>query len=114
MRRAALGLLVVMQVLFGLIAVSVFFVEEAERFENDANVLISSFGVGMVVFGLVLTLFGVRRDLMWAWVALWAWPLFLLSHVVGLGTVVPDLPFAVVFAAALLVVRPREQALAAP
>ncbi len=44
--------LVVVQTLAGLIVMSVFFVEEPERFESDANTLISAFGIGMAVFGI--------------------------------------------------------------
>lgn len=105
--RIGLGLIVVIQVLAGLIAASVFFVEETDRFDSDANVLISTFGIGMAFFGIAITLFPLRRGELWGWAVLWAWPVFFIAHVIALGTVIPDLVLAILFAFALGLVVAR-------
>ncbi|MFN2526353.1 MAG: hypothetical protein ABR505_08840 [Actinomycetota bacterium] len=113
MKRAALIVLIIMQVLAALISISVFFVEEAERFESDANVLISTFGVGMAFFGLVLTVLADRGSRA-GWTALWYWPIFFVIHVAALQTYVPDLVFALIWVGGLLLMRPEPGATSAP
>ena len=78
-----------------------------DQFEHDARVLITSFGLGMAVLSLAVVLGPFRRGERWAWAALWVWPAFMVSHVVTLGTLVPDGVFAVLSAGALLAARPR-------
>lgn len=105
MKRAATITLLLIQVLAALISVSVFFVEESERFEADANTLIATFGVGMAIFGVALTLSASKGDRS-AWRVLWYWPLFFILHVIALKSYVPDLVFAVLTAGALIVLHP--------
>lgn len=104
-RTAASWVFVAVSVLSGLIAVSVYAPME-DPFEGDAKVLIASFGVGMALLTAVIALVPFRRGDRWAWAVLWIWPAFFVAHVIGLGTVVPDLPLALVTAAALGVSRP--------
>ena len=58
--------------------------------------------LGMVIFSLVITVFAFRGGAKWAWFALWYWPLFFLLHVAAFGTWLPDLPFALLAAGALV------------
>lgn len=105
MKRAATIVLLLIQLLAALISVSVFFVEESERFDTDANTLIATFGVGMALFGVALTLSASKGDRS-AWMVLWYWPLFFVLHVIALKTYVPDLIFAVLTAGSLIALRP--------
>lgn len=103
-RAAASWVFVAVSVLSGVIAVSVYAPME-DPFESDAQVLIATFGVGMAVLGAVVALVPFRRGERWAWRALWIWPAFFVAHVIGLGTVVPDLPLALVTTVALVASR---------
>lgn len=66
------------------------------------DTLISTLGAGMALFGLAITLVPFRKKETWAWWVLWYWPIFLMVHVIALGTVLPDLPLAVLAVVALL------------
>lgn len=81
--------------------------DTATPFED--RVLVATFGAGMGLFGLVLTRFLDRGDVL-AWGALWYLPVFLGLHVALLGVWVPDLPLAVLSVASLLVLRPGRSA----
>ena len=104
-RTVAAGVLTAIAVLSGVIAVSVNAPME-DQFEHDARVLITSFGLGMALLSVVVALVPFRRGEQWAWLALWVWPAFFVSHVALLGTVLPDGLFAVVTAGALLLAGP--------
>jgi len=71
----------------------------------DDRVLAATFGGGMGLFAIALTLvaFGGRDRRAW-WV-LWILPVFFALHVVLLGTWVPDAPLCVLTLAALWVSR---------
>ena len=58
--------------------------------------------LGMVIFGLGITLIPFRAGARWAWFALWYWPVFFLLHVAAFGTWLSDVPFAVIAAVSLL------------
>ena len=62
--------------------------------------------LGMALFGIAIAVFGLRRQHAWAWWFSWYWPVFFALHTVAFGTVVPDLPLAVVAALTLLASRP--------
>lgn len=102
--------LTVLGVVCTLIAVSVWFVPKDERFDHDANALISTFGAGLGLFVIICANVGLSRGDRSAWLALWVLPAFFASHVVLLGTWVPDGVFLVVSAACLLGCRPRAAA----
>lgn len=120
---AAVVILVIMGLLTLVFGVSVLFIDEPlvdslsaemeplrtqiETFEHDANVLTATFAAGMGVFGLAITLTAFGRGERWAWLVLWYYPVFFVLHVASLGTVVPDLPFAVLSVMALLALAPR-------
>jgi hypothetical protein len=105
-RNVAAGILVVIALLSGSIAVSVYFPVDDDPFEDAAKVLIATFGAGMALLAALIALVPFRRGERWAWAVLWVWPLFFVAHVIGLGTVIPDGIFALVTAAALLMSRP--------
>ena len=73
-------------------------------FGDDVAVrtLIGTFGAGMGIFGLAITLTAFRRGERWAWFVLWYYPIFFLIHVIALGTVLPDLIFLVISLLGLL------------
>ena len=71
---------------------------------HDDRVLIATFGVGMGLFGFVLTQMTVRE--VRAWWVLWYLPVFLLLHVLLLGTLLPDGILFVLAAAGLVASRP--------
>lgn len=75
----------------------------------DEQVTGGSFGAGMGLFALALSLEAARGSRS-AWLALWYLPLFLASHVIWLGVWVPDLPLLVLTAAALIALRPQRRA----
>jgi len=81
------------------IAVSKVFEEPILILEDT---LISTFGVGMAIFGLAVTLVPFRRTEAWAWWVLWYWPVLLFIHVLVLDTWLPDLPLVILAVAALL------------
>jgi hypothetical protein len=58
--------------------------------------------LGMALFGIAIAVFGLRRQQPWAWWISWYWPAFFLLHTLAFGTVVPDLPLAIIAALALL------------
>ncbi len=62
--------------------------------------------LGMALFGIAIAVFGLRRQHAWAWWFSWYWPVFFALHTVAFGTVVPDLPLAIVAALTLLASRP--------
>lgn len=66
------------------------------------DTLISTFGVGMAIFGLAIILVPFRKTERWAWWVLWYWPVLLLIHVLVLDTWLPDLPLVILAIAALL------------
>lgn len=103
----ALAVLLLIEFLMLVIGVSALFVD-GDPSERDADWLIATFAAGMGLFALAMTLFGVRRGERWAWLTLWYVPAFFIIHVGALGTFVPDLVLAVVFAAALLGVAPTK------
>lgn len=121
--KTAIVVLVIMGLLTFVFGVSTIFVDEPlvdsltgeaeafqgqiEAFEHDANVLIATFAPGMAVFGWAITLTALRRGERWAWLVMWYYPVFFVLHVLALGTVVPDLPLAVLSALALLALAPR-------
>lgn len=98
-RIAATGVFVLFSLMNALFSVSVFFVEDP--FERDAQVLISTFGVGMAVFSL-FHVAGLWRGSKLSWIALWAWPLFFIVQIVGIGHAMPTLVFALVAVGVLL------------
>lgn len=104
-RAAASWVFAAVSVLSGVIAVSVYAPMD-DPFESDAQVLIATFGVGMALLSGVIALVPFRRGERWAWGALWIWPAFFVAHLALLGTVVPDLPLALVTTAALVASRP--------
>jgi hypothetical protein len=61
--------------------------------------------LGMVIFSLGVTLWGLRRGHRWAWWVLWYWPIFFVLHVLAFHTYVPDIPFAILAAVALVLTR---------
>ncbi len=61
--------------------------------------------LGMAIFGIAIAVFGLRRQQAWAWWFSWYWPVFFVLHTVAFGTVVPDLPIAIVAALALVASR---------
>lgn len=104
-RTAASWVFVAVSVLSAVIAVSVYAPMD-DPFESDAQVLVATFGVGMAVLSAAVALIPFRRGERWAWGALWIWPVFFVAHTLGLGTVIPDIPLALVTATALVVSRP--------
>jgi hypothetical protein len=58
--------------------------------------------LGMALFGIAIAVFGLRRQQAWAWWFSWYWPMFFVLHTVAFGTVVPDLPLAIIAALTLL------------
>ena len=79
---------------------SIWFVEEP--FAYEARVLITTFAAGMTVLAAVAAVQVYRRGSRLAWMSLWAYPAFFVSHVVMLETYVVDLTLAAVASAALL------------
>lgn len=97
-------------ILMGLIAlatlviggISIWFNEEPPLFPYPAKVLITTFAGGMTALAVAAMALVVRTGNRVAWMGLWAYPAFFLSHVAFLGTYIPDLILAVVSAAALV------------
>lgn len=109
MRKTSFGLLLAVQSLTMLIGgLSIWFVPDP--FPTGALILISSFAGGMTVLAVVVTVTALRSGARWAWLAMWVYPAFFVFHVIGLGTVVPDLILALVSAAALIGLRPGAEA----
>ncbi len=102
--RVGQAVLVLFGVLCTVIALSVFFVPDP--FEPDAQALIGTFGAGMGLLVLVLATAGLASGQRWPWLALWLLPVFFLSHVALIGTLLPDGVFTVIAVAALLATRP--------
>jgi hypothetical protein len=109
-RSARVGqvVLVLLGVLCAVIAVSVYAPME-EPFEPDAQALVATFGVGFGALVVVLATAGLGSRQAWAWGALWVLPVFLASHVLLLGTVLPDGVLMVVAVAALAATRTRDR-----
>ncbi len=107
--RIAQVVLVLIGLLSVVFSISVYAAPAGERFDPDANALIASWGVGFGVLTIVLATLGLSSGRLWPWAALWVLPAFLVSHVVLLGTALPDGVLAVVAVLALVAVRPRER-----
>jgi hypothetical protein len=91
---------IVLFVLFALCAViSVSTYVAEDPFPSDAQALISTFGVGFAVLGIVTTACAARSRA--ARSALWILPAFFVAHVALLGTWLPDAVLAVVSAVAI-------------
>lgn len=75
---------------------------------TDDSVLASTFGAGMGLFGIVLTLVAFRGDRR-AWFVLWYLPVFFAIHVATFGTWVPDAPLCALTAWALVACRASER-----
>jgi len=114
-RSARIGqaVLVLLGLLSAVIAVSVYAPME-DPFEPDAQALIATFGVAFGVLVVVLATAGLGSRQRWAWGALWVLPVFLVSHVLLLGTVLPDAVLAVLAVAALAATRPQERVYETP
>jgi hypothetical protein len=106
--RAGQIVLVLLGLLSAVIAVSVYAPMD-EPFEPDAQALIATFGAAFGVLVVILATAGLASRQRWAWGALWVLPAFLVSHVVLLGTLLPDGLLAAVAVAALAVTRPQER-----
>jgi hypothetical protein len=104
--RTGQVVLALIGVLSALIAVSVYAPTDDKPFDSDAQALIASYGIAFGVLVVVLATRGVASRQRWPWLALWIVPVFLLSHVVLLGTIVPDAFLAVLAAVALWATRP--------
>jgi hypothetical protein len=106
-RTARIGqvVLVLIGTMSALIAVSVYAPVD-EPFESDAQALIATFGAAFGILVVVLATVGLAAGERWAWRALWIVPVFLFSHVVLFGTVVPDGVLALLAVAALWLTRP--------
>lgn len=105
MRKTAVGLFVAIELVTLMIGgISVWF--EITAAERDSVVMISTFAIAFTVMAFIITVTGFRRGERWAWLALWVYPAFFVSHVVLLGVVIPDLILAVLLVAALLMARP--------
>lgn len=89
-------------VLTGVIALSTLFVDDP--FPTEAQVMVASFGLAYAAVSLIVTVGAIRVRTVWF--SLWVLPLFLVSHVIALGTWVPDAVLAAVAIAALLLCRP--------
>lgn len=96
--RVARGLLYVVSVITLMVGFSVAF----EGATEEERLLGSTFGVGMGLFGLVLTAVAFRTRDRLAWVALWYFPVFFAIHIAVVETWVPDAPLLVIAAGALL------------
>jgi hypothetical protein len=105
-RSVATWVFVVIALISAVISASVYAPMD-DPFESDAQVLISTFGIGMAVLTAVIALIPFRAGQRWAWAALWVWPVFFVAHVIALGTAVPDGILAVISTVALVVSRPR-------
>ena len=101
-RTAAQAVLIVLGVLTAVFAVGALTTSDTP---HDDRILIATFGAGMGLFTVALTLAAVRGDQR-AWWFLWYLPVFLALHVALLGTWVPDGVLFVLAAAALPAVRP--------
>ena len=102
--RIGQSILTVILAVCALVALSTVFVEDP--FEPAAVVLIASFGVLAAVLGIA-TVWGAIRSRA-VRIAVWALPLFFVSHVAALGTWMPDGVFAIVSAiGAALVASPE-------
>lgn len=99
-------LLCVLFALSGVIALSTLFVDDP--FPFDAQVLIASFGLGFAVIGLIVAITLLPNPA--GWLALWTLPLFLVSHVIALGTWLPDAVLTAVAIVALVLCRPSDAA----
>lgn len=92
--RSGQIILTVVLALCALVALSTIFVDDP--FEAPAVVLIASFGVLAAVLGLAAVWGAIRSRIVQ--LAVWALPLFFVSHIAALGTWMPDAIFAVVSA----------------
>ena len=97
--RAGQTVLALLGVLSGVIAASVYFVPDP--YSPDASALIATFGIAYGAFVVVLATAGLSRHPGLAWPALWVVPAFFVSHVVLLGTWLPDALFFLVACGAL-------------
>ena len=102
----ARGVLLLASGLVLLFGTSAGFVEEGTA--HDDRVLEATFGAGMGLFGIALTLVAFGGDRR-AWFALWYLPVFFAIHVATLGTWVPDAPLCALSVWALLTCRASER-----
>jgi hypothetical protein len=106
--RTGQVVLVLLGLLSTVIAVSVYAPMD-DPFEPDAQAMIATFGAAFGVLVVVLATAGLSSRQRWAWGALWVLPAFLVSHVLLLGTLLPDGVLAAVAVGALTVTCPRER-----
>ena len=102
--RAGQVVLALLGLLSIVIAVSVY--GAPDPFEPDAQLLIATFGTAFGLTVVALAVAGLNAGQRWAWLTLWVLPAFFVSHVVLLGTLLPDGILALVSVAALMVARP--------
>lgn len=102
--RAGQVVLALLGLLSIVIALSVY--GAPDPFESDAQALIASFGAGFGVMVVMLAVAGLNAGQTWAWLVLWILPVFFISHVVLVGTLLPDGAFAVVSVLSLVATRP--------
>ena len=86
----------------------------ADGTSHDDAVLVATFGPGMGIFGIALTLIAFDTGDRRAWLALWWLPVFFAIHVAAIGTWIPDGPLAILCAAGLVLGRPGERRSASP
>lgn len=107
--RVGQGALALIGVLCTVIALSVYAPTDAPL-DPDTQALVATFGAGFGILATTLAIAGLNTRQNWAWLGLWALPTFLVSHVVLLGTVVPDAVLAAFAVAALIATRPAVRA----
>ena len=103
--RLGQAVLVLFGVLCAVISGSVY--AAPDPFPADANALIATFGIAFGALVVVLAALGLSSGHPWAWQALWILPVFFVSHVLLLGTLLPDGAFLLLSVAALALSRPR-------
>lgn len=65
-----------------------------------------TFALGMGVFGLMIAVFAFRRREVWAWYAMWVWPVFFVLHIIAFDTWIPDGMFLALCLLALALTPP--------
>jgi hypothetical protein len=58
--------------------------------------------IGMFLFGLAIIIHAFRKGIRWAWYVCWVYPLYFILHIIGFGTLMPDIIFLLLSLAALL------------
>ena len=110
-QRSAQGLMALFGLLMIVFSSSVYADTGGQAFPDDAKALIATAGVGLGSLVITLATVGVGSGERWAWLALWVLPAFFLAHCVLIGTWVPDGVFLVLSVAALVLTRPRYDAI---